>query len=130
MTSKWTPADIPSQGGKRIIVTGGNSGIGWYTALELARAGAHVTIASRSASKGEDAARRIRAILPNADIRTGILNLSDPASVTTFAETWLADGHPLDTLINNAGVMGLPKREVSVTVMSYSSPPTCWGRIV
>ncbi|KNY35783.1 SDR family NAD(P)-dependent oxidoreductase [Agrobacterium sp. SUL3] len=114
MTSKWTPAEIPSQKGKRIIVTGANSGIGWYTALELARAGSQVTIASRSADKGEDAAGRIRVILPHADIRTGILNLSDPASVTAFANTWLADGDALDMLINNAGVMGLPKREMSV----------------
>ncbi|MND40399.1 3-oxoacyl-[acyl-carrier-protein] reductase FabG [compost metagenome] len=114
MTSKWTPAEIPSQAGKRIIVTGGNSGVGWYTALELARAGAQVTIASRSVEKGADAVRRIREILPNAEVRAGVLNLSDPASVKSFAENWLADGQPLDTLINNAGVMGLPKREVSV----------------
>jgi NAD(P)-dependent dehydrogenase (short-subunit alcohol dehydrogenase family) len=114
MTSKWTPAKIPSQAGKRIIVTGGNSGIGWYTALEFARAGGEVMLVARSAAKGEDAARRIRAILPDAAVRTGVMDLSDPASVEEFTNTWLAAGHPVDTLINNAGVMGLPNREVSV----------------
>jgi NAD(P)-dependent dehydrogenase (short-subunit alcohol dehydrogenase family) len=114
MCANWTPAEIPSQAGKRIIVTGGNSGIGWYTAFELARAGAKVMIVARSAAKGEDAARRIRVKLPNVDVRTGVMDLADPDSVAAFADTCLADGRPFDTLINNAGVMGLPKREVSV----------------
>jgi NAD(P)-dependent dehydrogenase (short-subunit alcohol dehydrogenase family) len=44
MDKPWTTKDIPPQTGKRIIVTGANSGIRWHTALELARAGAEVTI--------------------------------------------------------------------------------------
>jgi NADP-dependent 3-hydroxy acid dehydrogenase YdfG len=46
--TKWTVADIPSLQGKLAVVTGANSGIGWHTALELARAGAEVILASRT----------------------------------------------------------------------------------
>ncbi len=114
MSKTWTTKDIPAQAGRRIIVTGANSGIGWCAALELARAGGEVTIAARSQAKGEDAAARIRAVVPEADLRTGLLDLSDPASVRAFAEDQLARAQPIDTLINNAGVMALPRREVSV----------------
>ncbi|MBB2833164.1 UNVERIFIED_ORG: NAD(P)-dependent dehydrogenase (short-subunit alcohol dehydrogenase family) [Rhizobium esperanzae] len=85
MSKAWTPAAIPSQAGKRVIVTGANSGIGWYTALELARAGAEVTIAARNRFKGDDAVKRIHAVVPNAAVRSGELDLSIPASVQTFA---------------------------------------------
>ena len=57
--TKWTIADIPSLQGKLAVVTGANSGIGWHTALELARAGAQVILASRTESKGSDAVDRI-----------------------------------------------------------------------
>lgn len=113
MTKVWTTNDIPSQEGKRIIVTGANSGIGWHTALELARAGGEVTIASRSEAKGADAAQRIRAIVPNANLRTEVLDLSDPHSIKAFAQSQLAISRPIDLLINNAGIMAVPKRELS-----------------
>ncbi|ARM91741.1 short-chain dehydrogenase/reductase SDR family protein (plasmid) [Rhizobium sp. CIAT894] len=114
MSETWTPAKIPSQAGKRVIVTGANSGIGWYTALELVRAGAEVTIAARSKSKGEDAVKRIRAIIPKAAVRSGVLDLSIPMSIQAFADGELENGRPIDMLINNAGIMGLPRCEVSV----------------
>lgn len=114
MSKAWTLKDIPSQTGKRIIVTGANSGIGWHAALELTRAGAEVTIASRNAAKAEDAARRIRAIVPDAKVNTGKLDLSNPASVKAFTESQLASLRPIDVLINNAGVMALPNRRESV----------------
>jgi NAD(P)-dependent dehydrogenase (short-subunit alcohol dehydrogenase family) len=114
MSKPWTKDDIPSQAGKRIIVTGANNGIGWHTALELARAGGKVTMASRNKAKGEDAAARIRAAVPEADLRTSVLDLSDPLSIAAFAESQLALNRPLDLLINNAGVMALPERRTSV----------------
>ncbi|MCP3401039.1 oxidoreductase [Bradyrhizobium sp. CCGB20] len=114
MSKAWTVKDIPSQVGKRIIVTGANSGIGWHAALELARAGAEVTIASRNEAKAAEAARRILAIAPNAKLKTGKLDLSDPASVKAFAESQLVLSGPIDVLVNNAGVMALPDRRESV----------------
>src|SRR5260370_12561241 len=58
--TKWTPADIPSLQGRLAVVTGANSGIGWHTGLELARAGSEVILASRTEAKGRDAVDRIR----------------------------------------------------------------------
>ena len=114
MSHTWSPKDIPGQIGKRIIVTGANSGIGFYTALELARAGAEVTLASRSAAKVKGAVERITRSVPNASVRGGTVDTSDPESVSRFAEAQLADPRPIDVLINNAGIMALPKREASV----------------
>jgi len=114
MSQAWTSKDIPSQSGKRIIVTGATSGIGWNTALELARAGAEVTIPARTAAKAEDAAARIRADVPHAKLKTAIMDLSSLRSVREFAEQQLADTRPIDTLVNNAGVMAIPKSTVSV----------------
>ena len=113
MSSTWTTRDIPDQTGRRAIVTGANSGIGWHTALELTRAGAEVTIASRDAGRAVAAAERIRAALPAACIRTGALDLALLASVRAFAASELADPRPIDLLVNNAGVMALPERRVS-----------------
>lgn len=113
MSDSWTIRDIPDQTGRRIIVTGANSGIGWHTALELARAGAEVTIASRDPGRADAAAGRIVAALPSAHVRTGALDLARFASVHAFAERELADPRPIDLLVNNAGVMALPQRRVS-----------------
>src|SRR5580692_7116176 len=57
--AKWTIADIPSQKGRLAVVTGANSGIGWHTALELARAGGEVMVTARTDAKGRDAVERI-----------------------------------------------------------------------
>ncbi|WP_174291126.1 oxidoreductase [Sphingomonas bacterium] len=108
--SVWTPAAIPSLIGRRAIVTGANSGIGWHTALELARAGAEVVLPARSATKGDEAAARIRRDVPDARLVTGLLDLADLASVRAFAAQLVAEDRPLDLLINNAGVMALPTR--------------------
>jgi NAD(P)-dependent dehydrogenase (short-subunit alcohol dehydrogenase family) len=99
--STWTAADLPSQQGRTVIVTGANSGIGLVTARELARAGAHVILAVRNTSKGEAAA---------ADIGHGAevcpLDLASLDSVRAFAAGITA---PVAVLINNAGVMALPE---------------------
>jgi len=52
LTAKWTVADIPSQAGRRVLITGANSGIGYYAALELARKGARVLLGCRDRAKG------------------------------------------------------------------------------
>jgi NAD(P)-dependent dehydrogenase (short-subunit alcohol dehydrogenase family) len=114
MAGQWTVQQIPSQLGKRAIVTGANIGLGFQTARELARAGAQVVMACRSLERGNAAAEKIKAEQPSAQISVALLDLSSLASVRSFAQSAIAAGEPVDLLINNAGMMALPKREVSV----------------
>jgi len=106
MSSHWTPADLPLLSGRTALVTGANSGIGWWTALELARHGAAVTLAVRTPAKGEAAADRIRREVPTADVRVERLDLGSLASVAELAQGWSG---PLDYLIANAGLMTPPR---------------------
>lgn len=92
--------------GRTALVTGANSGIGWVTALELARAGARVWLACRSRDKAEAAMQAIRAQVPDANLAFLELNLGDLASVRQAAATFLATGEPLHLLVNNAGLAG------------------------
>jgi NAD(P)-dependent dehydrogenase (short-subunit alcohol dehydrogenase family) len=110
MSRPFTASDIPDQSGKTAIITGGNSGIGYDTALELARKGATVVIACRSVDKGRNAQRRIESEVPEAKVSVEALDLASQASIHDFARNYLGSGRPLHLLINNAGVMALPKR--------------------
>ncbi len=105
---KWTTNNIPNLSGKVIIVTGGNSGIGFETTKELARKGAHTILACRSMEKGNDAAQRIRAEVPNARLDPMVLDLGSLKSVRAFANTFKAKHDHLNVLVNNAGVMWVP----------------------
>lgn len=107
MTSKWTAADMPRQTGRRVVITGANSGLGFETARALASASARVTMAVRDVSRGEQAAEQIRASHPDATIEVRQLDLADLASVRAFA----AEQTDVDLLINNAGVMAIPRRQ-------------------
>lgn len=109
----WRPSDIPSMTGKRVLITGATNGLGYQTALVLARAGAEIIIPARSAKKGEDTVRRICKAVPTASVKTGLMDLTDKALVRAFADTLLRAGEPIDILINNAGVMAIPKRTLS-----------------
>ncbi|HUJ34921.1 MAG TPA: oxidoreductase [Solirubrobacteraceae bacterium] len=103
----WKAADIPDQRGRVAVVTGANSGLGFATARELARAGARVVIACRSPGRGDATAARIASAVPGADVSPAILDLADLQSVRAFAAT---APDRLDLLINNAGVMAAPRR--------------------
>lgn len=107
---RWTASDIPDQSGKTALVTGGNSGIGFHIALQLGRAGARVVVASRDEARGAEAIRRIRAEVPEADVELGLLDLADLRSVRRFATEVVASHGSLDLLVNNAGVMAVPRR--------------------
>ncbi|MCF0074231.1 SDR family NAD(P)-dependent oxidoreductase [Dyadobacter sp. CY261] len=91
--------------GKRIIVTGSTSGIGAETVRALAKAGAEVTMAVRNVEVGRKVADEIMQATGNRKVTVQQLELSDFASVRSFVSNW---NEPLDVLINNAGVMGIP----------------------
>lgn len=96
--------------GRRAIVTGGSSGIGVETARALASAGAEVTLAVRDADAGHRTAADIATSTGNPDVHVGRLDLADQGSVMAFVANWSG---PLDLLINNAGVMALPQRQLT-----------------
>ena len=114
MAQDWTAKQIPSQQGKRAIVTGGNAGLGYQTARELARAGAQVVLACRSIERGQAAVKTIQAEQPAAQVFVAHLDTSSLDSVRTFADTVLEAGEPVDMLVNNAGIMAVPQRQTSV----------------
>ncbi len=100
----FTAADVPSQQGRTMIVTGANTGIGFEVAKVLAARGARVLLACRSKDKAEAAMRRIGAEIAGADLSLLPLDQADLASVRAAAET-AANEPRIDVLINNAGVM-------------------------
>lgn len=101
---------VPAQGGRRYIVTGSNSGTGREAARRLALANAEVILAVRSLEKGEAARTAILTDAPGARIEVRRLDLADLESVRRFAAGVVADGQPLQALVNNAGVMVPPER--------------------
>lgn len=109
----WTTNDIPDQSGRLAVVTGATGGLGLETALVLAGKGAEVVLAARNPDKGAQAERLIRQRHPTADVRFDLLDLGDLGSVAAFADRQLASGRPVDILINNAGVMALPRRQTT-----------------
>jgi NAD(P)-dependent dehydrogenase (short-subunit alcohol dehydrogenase family) len=96
--------------GRRAIVTGAASGIGIETARALAGTGAEVTLAVRDLAAGERTAQDISGSTGNDAITVAGLELSDRASIQAFTHAW--DG-PLHLLVNNAGVMAIPERELT-----------------
>ncbi|MEU3714012.1 oxidoreductase [Streptomyces catenulae] len=107
---RWNPSHIPDQTGRCAVVTGANSGIGFATARELARHGARVVLACRNVARGEAALAELRREVPAAEAEFRRLDLADLASVRDFAAGLDSfDAVRLDLLVNNAGVMALPR---------------------
>lgn len=104
---------VPDMSGKHVVVTGANSGLGFGLARRLAAAGAEVVMAVRSSTKGEAAAAQIRRSAPAAKLSVKLIDLASLASVEAFAESVTSEGRPIDVLINNAGVMTPPTRQVT-----------------
>jgi NAD(P)-dependent dehydrogenase (short-subunit alcohol dehydrogenase family) len=110
MRYDWTLEKIGLQRGKRILITGANSGIGYHASVELARRGATVVMACRDPKRGGDALTRLRQAVPGADVELALLDLASLSSVRRAAALERERGLPLDALLNNAGVMAPPKR--------------------
>jgi NAD(P)-dependent dehydrogenase (short-subunit alcohol dehydrogenase family) len=108
----FTTADIPSQAGKTVVITG-TGGLGYETALALAGKGAEVILAGRNAAKGAESIAKIRSVYPAANIVFEPLDLASLASVAAFAERFKAAHPKLDILIDNAAVMSLPARQTT-----------------
>jgi NAD(P)-dependent dehydrogenase (short-subunit alcohol dehydrogenase family) len=105
----WTTKDIPDQTGRRVVITGANSGIGFEAAKGLARKDAEVVMACRSTERGESAAKELRQEIGDADVVVEELDLASLDSVRSFAEGMKDE--EVDVLINNAGVMAIPRKE-------------------
>ncbi len=89
--------------GKNYVVTGANSGIGFFAAQRFAEMGANVALVCRSEERGRDAVAKIIAATGNEDIRLYLADFSSLASVSTMADSLLADLTTIDVLCNNAG---------------------------
>ena len=109
----WTASDIPDQSGRKIIVTGANSGIGYEAALALAKKGAAVVLACRNLDKAGQARDRILQQAPDSVLDIMPLDLGKLASVNSFAEQFCSGHTTLDLLIANAGVMMPPQRQTT-----------------
>lgn len=117
MTNLITPATTASEivegvdlSGRRMIITGGASGIGMEAAQTLARAGAEITLAVRDLAAGSAAADQINRDGARTPVQVAHLDLEDQTSIARFAEAW---NGPLHVLVNNAGVMAIPERETT-----------------
>ena len=106
---RWTAEDIPDQRETIHLITGGNSGLGWESALALVRNGAQVIMGSRSTSKGEEARQAILKIVPSASINVMALDLASLTSIRRFVDTFKAKYRQLNVLMNNAGLMAVPQ---------------------
>jgi NAD(P)-dependent dehydrogenase (short-subunit alcohol dehydrogenase family) len=105
---RWSTKDIPDLTGMSAIVTGANSGLGLETARELARAGARVLMACRNPVKAQAALEEVRRTARDPEgVVTAALDLASLSCVRTFAAGVTA----VDLLINNAGIMAIPRAE-------------------
>jgi len=103
----WTTADMPDQTGRTVVVTGGNSGLGFETCKAFAERGATVVLASRDEERGRAAAARLPG---RVDVLR--LDLADLDSVRVFAAELVGRGAPVDVLVNNAGI-GMSARSLT-----------------
>ena len=107
--SNWETSDIPNLNGKTALITGANSGLGYYTAKALAEKNAHVIVACRSIEKANKSIQNLRASNPEGIFSPLELDLSDLNNVVEVQPKIFDDFENLDLLINNAGIMHPPK---------------------
>lgn len=107
-----TQAEIPTLLGRTAVVTGATGGLGYETALALAKAGSEVILTGRDDRKGQSAVEKISRDVVGAKVSYQHLDLASLASIADFAQRLHAWPF-LDLLINNAGVMALPRRQTT-----------------
>lgn len=104
----WTLQNVPNLAGKVMIVTGGNSGLGFETVKAFAMSNAEVILACRDLEKGKKAKKRIITQYPDSKITIMQLDLADQSSVKAFAYNVKESHSKIDVLVNNAGIMMTP----------------------
>lgn len=113
MSDKWTQGDIPDLTGKVVVITGANSGLGLESTKAIAAKGATVVMACRNLTKAEKAKSEVLQAVPDAKLDVMALDNASLASVKAFAEAFKAKYDRLDILLNNAGVMAIPRTETA-----------------
>jgi len=109
----WSSKDIPNLSGKTALITGGNKGLGFQSALELSKKGAKVIISCRDVEAGLKAKKKIMTEVPAAEIEVIPLDLTDLVSIKHFSETVKQNFERLDILLCNAGVVNLEVRQLT-----------------
>ena len=109
MKHNWSTKDIPNLNNKYALITGANSGLGYFTAKALVEKGCHVILACRSEEKCFKTRDKLNKLIPDAKLSCCILDLSDFQNVSNRANELLEKYEHLDFLINNAGLMHPPK---------------------
>ncbi|WP_238478256.1 oxidoreductase [Natranaeroarchaeum sulfidigenes] len=110
---QWTIENMPNQSGRRIVITGANSGLGFEATKAFARKGGEVVMACRDRGRGERARDEILTEVPDADLVVERCDLADLDSIEAFADRLQEAYNELDVLCNNAGVMAIPYRETA-----------------
>jgi len=113
VSNGWSSKDIPNLSGKTVLITGGNKGLGFQSALELSKKGAKVIISCRDIEAGLKAKKEIMAEVPVAEIEVIPLDLTDLVSIKHFSETVKQNFERLDILLCNAGVVNLESRQLT-----------------
>ena len=116
----------PRNSTDRRSITGATGGLGYETALALARAGAEVILTGRDDRKKQSAMEKINREVSGARVSYERLDLGNLASIADFSQR-MHSRQSLDLLINNAGVMALPRRQVTADGFRCNSERTIWG---
>ena len=105
---KWTENNIEDLTGKVCVITGANSGLGFQTAIQLAKKNARIIMACRNLQTAEEKLQEIRSEYSDANVEIMALDLGSFESVREFGVAFNEKYKQLDILINNAGIGGFP----------------------
>jgi NAD(P)-dependent dehydrogenase (short-subunit alcohol dehydrogenase family) len=108
----WDPARLPDQSGRTFLITGGNKGLGYFAAEQLAGAGAHVILSGRNPNRLAAAHDALEARVPGASVETLLLDVANPGSIRAAAASvrgGLFQRGRLDGVLLNAGIVHTPR---------------------